>query len=306
MKIGIIGLGSVGSAVATAVHNTGLVNEIVLFDKDNLRAAAAAEDLGNAAMFGFNVKISALSDYRGFKDCSIVIIAAGANQKPGQSREDLVGTNASVMRDIIPKLIRNVDTKKVILIVVTNPLDVITMLVRKISGLPESRVIGTGTMLDSARFKMILANKFNISPESITAHVLGAHGTGGVVNWSSVTIGGLTLDEFSKQTKNILSAAARKTIEYRVKNAADEIIRGRGATWDGIAAATAQLVCAIINDENKILTVSIVDKNIAVSMPAIVGASGIIDVLQPKISLTEFAELQKSRANIKSVFASIV
>ena len=156
MKIAIIGIGSVGSAVATAVQNTGLAHEIVLFDRDGIRARAAAEDLGHASAFSYDIKLSAVSNYRGIRGSDIVIIAAGANQKPGETRTDLLQKNAAVISDIVPKVMENVDAKKVKLIIVTNPLDVMVMLAQKLSKLPASRVIGTGTMLDSARFKIIL------------------------------------------------------------------------------------------------------------------------------------------------------
>ena len=149
MKIAIIGIGTVGSAVATAVKNTGFVHEIVLFDRDAIRARAAAEDLGHAASFGFDVKISAVSNYRGIRGSDIVIISAGANQKPGETRTELLNRNVAVISDIIPRVMANVDPKRVRIIVVTNPLDVMVMLAQKLSKLPASRVIGTGTMLDS-------------------------------------------------------------------------------------------------------------------------------------------------------------
>ncbi|MFQ6745043.1 MAG: lactate/malate family dehydrogenase, partial [Alphaproteobacteria bacterium] len=149
MKISIIGIGSVGSAVATAVSNTGLAHEIVLFDRDGIRARAAAEDLGHAAAFSYDIKITAVNTYRAIRGSDIVIIAAGANQKPGQTRTDLLNANAAVISDIIPRVMANIDPKIVKLIIVTNPLDVMVMLAQQLSKLPANRVIGTGTMLDS-------------------------------------------------------------------------------------------------------------------------------------------------------------
>ncbi|MBR4624282.1 MAG: NAD(P)-binding domain-containing protein, partial [Alphaproteobacteria bacterium] len=163
MKIAIIGVGSVGSAVTTAVKNTGLAHEIVLFDRDGVRARAAAEDLGHASAFSYDVKITAVSTYRAIRGSEIVIIAAGANQKVGETRTDLLQKNAAVISDIVPQVMANVDAKNVKIIVVTNPLDVMVMLAQKLSKLPASRVIGTGTMLDSARFKIILARQLGIS-----------------------------------------------------------------------------------------------------------------------------------------------
>ena len=309
MKIASIGVGSVGSAVATAVKNTGLVHEIVLFDRDGVRARAAAEDLGHAAVFGFDVKISAVNNYRGIRGSDIVIIAAGANQRPGETRTDLLQDNTAVIRDIVPRVMANVDPKHVILILVTNPLDVMVMLAQSLSKLPPSRVIGTGTMLDTARLRTILARGLDVSPQSIHSYVLGEHGDSSVIDWSSVTVGGLSLDDFCRQTKIPMSAATREAIEHNVHNAAYEIIRGRGATWDGIGAAVADLLKCIINDEHRILTVSIVAgtgaQTVAMSLPRVVGASGVIATLNPKMSPTESAALRRSGKIIQKNFSRI-
>ena len=306
MKIAIIGVGSVGSAVATAVKNTGLAHEIVLYDRDGIRARAAAEDLGHASAFSYDIKITAASNYRAIRGSEIVIVAAGANQKPGETRMDLLQKNAMVISDIIPRVMDNVDAKKVKIVIVTNPLDVMVMLAQKLSKLPANRVIGTGTMLDSARFKIILSRQLGISTRSITSYVLGEHGDSSVVNWSSVCVGGIGLDDFCKQVKISLPQTTRKTIEHRVKNAAYEIIQGRGATWDGIGAAVADLLYAIINDERRILTTSIVDgvgKNaVAMSLPRVIGNDGILMNLRAKMNATEVANLRKSGKIIRHNF----
>lgn len=309
MKISIIGIGSVGSAVATAVKNTGFVHEIVLFDRDGIRARAAAEDLGHAASFGFDVKISAVTSYRGIRGSDIVIISAGANQKPGETRLDLLNKNAAVISDIIPKVMNNVDAKKVKIIVVTNPLDVMVMLTQKLSKLPAGRVIGTGTMLDSARLRTILSRHLSVSTKSICAHVIGEHGDSSVVNWSSVNVAGLQLDDFCRQMKISLPATTRNTIVHRVHNAAYEIIQGRGATWDGIGAAVSDLLRCIINDEKRVLTVSCVegtDKNmVAVSLPRIVGKEGVVATVKPKLSSEESSALRHSSKIVRKSYDSI-
>jgi len=309
MKISIIGLGSVGSAVATAVANTGLAHEMVLFDRDGVRARAAAEDLGHAAVFSYDIKITAVNNYRAIRGSEIVIIAAGANQKPGQTRTDLLRANTAVINDIIPRVMANVDAKNVKLIIVTNPLDVMVMVAQRISKLPASRVIGTGTMLDSARLRTILARQLSVSPQSINAYVLGEHGDSSMINWSSACIGGIDLNSFCRQTKVSLPQTTRKTIEHRVHNAAYEIIQGRGATWDGIAGAVADLLRCIANDENRILTVSTVDgignKALAMSLPRIVGNNGVVATLMPKMDAPESASLRRSGRIIRKNFDSI-
>ncbi|MBR5153570.1 MAG: NAD(P)-binding domain-containing protein [Alphaproteobacteria bacterium] len=306
MKIAIIGIGSVGSAVATSVANTGLAHEIVLFDRDGIRARAAAEDLGHAAAFSYDIKITAVNTYRAIRGSDIVIIAAGANQRPGQTRTDLLHANAAVISDIIPRVMANVDSKTVRLIIVTNPLDVMVMLAQKISKLPPSRVIGTGTMLDSARLRTILSRQLAVSTQSVNAYVLGEHGDSSMIVWSSACIGGVDLNSFCRQTKISLPQTTRRTIEHRVHNAAYEIIQGRGATWDGIAGAVADLVRCIVNDEHRILTVSITDgigdRVLAMSLPRIVGASGVIATLSPRMDSTESASLRRSGRIIRKNF----
>ncbi len=310
MKIAIIGIGSVGSAVATAVKNTGFVHEIVLFDRNAIRARAAAEDLGHAASFGFDVKITSVNSYRGIRGSDIVIIAAGANQKPGETRLDLLNKNVAVIEDIVPHVMANVDAKKVKIIVVTNPLDVLVMLTQKLSKLPAGRVIGTGTMLDSARLRTILSRQLSVSTQSICAHVLGEHGDSSVVDWSSVSIAGMKLEDFCRQTKISLPQTTRNTITHRVHNAAYEIIQGRGATWDGIGAAVSDLLRCIINDEKRVLTVSCVsgigNGTVAISLPRIVGKDGVITSLTPKLSATESAELRKSIKIVRKNYDNIM
>ncbi len=309
MKISIIGLGSVGSAVATAVANTGLANEIVLFDRDGVRARAAAEDLGHAAAFSFDVKISAVNNYRGIRGSEIVIIAAGANQRPGQTRTDLLAANTAVISDIVPRVMANVDAKTVKLIVVTNPLDVMVMVAQKLSKLPPARVIGTGTMLDSARLRTILSRQLSVSTQSSNAYVLGEHGDSSIVVWSSASVGGIDLNTFCRQTKISLPATTRRTIEHRVRNAAYEIIQGRGATWDGIAGAVADLVRCIVRDEHRILTVSTVEgigpKALAMSLPRVVGGCGVVSTLLPKMDSVESTALRRSGRIIRKNYDSI-
>ena len=309
MKIAIIGVGTVGSAIATAVQKTGLAHEIVLFDRDGVRARAAAEDLGHASAFSYDIKITAVSTYRAIKGSEIVIIAAGANQRVGETRMDLLNKNASVIEDIIPRVMANVDSKKVKLVIVTNPLDVMVMLAQKLSKLPATRVIGTGTMLDSARFKIILSRHLGISTRSITSYVLGEHGDSSVINWSSVCIGGISLDDFCKQAKISLPQTTRNSIEHRVKNAAYEIIKGRGATWDGIGAAVVDLLYAIVNDEKRILTTSVVSgvgkEAVALSLPRVIGSNGVIMNLHPKMNATETSALRKSAKIIRKNFDSM-
>jgi L-lactate dehydrogenase len=306
MKIGIIGIGSVGGAIASRIVADKLANELVLIDRDSKRIRAAALDLSHAAAFGRGIKITA-GNYRNLRDADVVIISAGANQKVGESRTDLVEKNAAVMLDVVPRIMearkppifrRAGDSSRgdnLILIVVSNPLDSMVMAVKKLSRLPASRVIGTGTMLDSARLRAELAARFDVAPANISAYVLGEHGDSSVINWAGANIG-----EFAKP----LAPKARKEIEARVRGAAYEIIQGRGATWDGIAAAAADLLRCIKNDERRALPVSIAD-GAAHSLPRIVGRGGVVRTLSPKMDDAERKALAASIRAIQKTYKII-
>lgn len=211
-----------------------------------------------------------------------------------------------MIRDIIPRVMANVDAKTVKLVIVTNPLDVMVMLAQQLSKLPSSRVIGTGTMLDSARLRTILSRQLSVSTQSINAYVLGEHGDSSMIVWGAACIGGIDLNSFCRQTKISLPQTTRNTIEHRVHNAAYEIIQGRGATWDGIAGAVADLVRCIANDERRILTVSVVDgageKSLSMSLPRIVGRAGVVATLMPKMDASESAALRRSGRIIRKNF----
>ena len=275
LKVGIIGVGSVGGAIASRMVADGISRELVLIDTDMDRARAAAADLSHAAALGRDVKINA-GNYRMINDANIVIISAGANQRIGQSRSDLVEKNAAVMIDIVPKIMSVADRRRIILIIATNPLDSMVTAAQKISRIPPARVIGTGTMLDSARLRFELSRHFDVSPTTIDAYVSGEHGDASIINWDAVSIDGISLAEFAARTRIPLTAKMRADIENRVRGAAMEIIKGRGATWDGIAAVTSDLATAIARDERRILPVSIVDPKfrVAYSVPRIVGQNG--------------------------------
>jgi L-lactate dehydrogenase len=309
MKIGIIGLGSVGGAVASAINASGIVREIILIDRDPLRTKGAELDLGHASVFFHDTYVHG-GDYKDLKDADIVIIAAGKNQLPGQTRTDLLKANTEVIADIVPKIMRYADKKKVVIIVVTNPLDVMTMVAQKISGLPAERVIGTGTMLDSARFRTVLSHRLDVATIDLNAFVLGEHGDSSVVNWSGATVSNLPIDDFCKQMKKPISTKEKKEINVMVRNAAYEIIRGRGATWDGISASVARLVRAIANDERSIMSVSITAEGylknpVAFSVPSIIGKQGVIVRLMPLMNAAESAALKKSAETIRSNYDKV-
>ncbi|MDR0319586.1 MAG: NAD(P)-binding domain-containing protein [Rickettsiales bacterium] len=309
MKIGIVGAGSVGGAIARDLMNTGLVSQIVLFDLEPEKSQAVAEDLTHASVFGGDITIQA-GQYGNFKGADIVIITAGAKQKPGESRTELVERNARNMLDIVPKLMAVVDPNKVILVPVTNPLDVMTQIITQISGLPATRVIGTGTLLDSARFRSLLSKLTGVSHKSIHSFVVGEHGDSEVLNWSGATVGSVPLEDFCIQAKIPLTPAVMDTITHKTVNAAYSIIRGRNATWDGIGAAAAELVGAIITDAKKLLPTSILtagflEEPVAFSLPRIIGRDGVIETIYPKMNSFEAKQLRHSAKKILELYNEV-
>ncbi|MDR2685575.1 MAG: L-lactate dehydrogenase [Rickettsiales bacterium] len=309
MKIGIIGTGSVGGAIARDLVNSGLATELALLDIDQTKAIATAEDLTHASVFGADIKIAAGS-YANLKNSDIIIITAGARQQEGESRVDLVERNTRAMLDIVPKLMPYVDKSKVIIIPVTNPLDVMTQVVHKISGLPAARVIGTGTILDSARFRALLAKHLGVSHKSIHCWTLGEHGDSQIVNWTGAMVGAVPLVDFCEQTKIPLTDAVKKTIEYKTINAAYSIIKGRNATWDGIGAAATDLVRSIALDDHRILPVSITTSDflpepVAFSLPRIITRGGVAASIYPKLSSYESKSLRQSAKKILSLYSSV-
>ncbi|MDR2770059.1 MAG: NAD(P)-binding domain-containing protein [Rickettsiales bacterium] len=297
MKIGIIGTGNVGGAIASNIMLAGFAHELVLLDADGARATAAALDLGHAAAFSRRpMKISG-GGYKDLEGADIVIISAGANQKPGQPRSDLAAANAAAIAEIAKKIPKS---KELILIIVSNPLDSMVMMAQRASKMAPHRVIGTGTMIDSARLRSILSERLNVAPAEISAYVLGEHGDSGFVNWTGASIGAVPLEKFAK-----LPAAQKTQIEKEVRNAAYKIIEGRGATWDAIGAAASDLARCIGNDERRVLPASIADKAGAHSMPRIIGRAGVIKTMTPPMSASEKKALGKSLAAIRKTFASI-
>lgn len=308
MKIGIVGTGFVGGACANAIMTLGLARELVLVDRTQSRAIAEAEDIMHATPFAHTTDVRA-GTYNDLTDAKIILITAGANQREGETRLDLVEKNTKIMIDIVPQIMKYAPSD-VILIVISNPLDVMVQVVTTLSGLPSNRVIGTGTILDSARFKILLSKQLSLSPQSIHAFVLGEHGDSEVLNWESVRISCLSLDDYCKQVKIPFNSSMKRSIEYRVKNAAYTIISGKGATWYGIGAAAADLVKCIVNDEKRILTTSIVTrkfipKPVAFSLPRIIGQNGVIDTVMPELSASELRTLKISAITIRKHFDSV-
>lgn len=306
MKIGIVGTGMVGSAAAYAMALLGVGTQIVLVDTNPALARAQAQDIAHATPFATTVAIHA-GDYADLKDAAVVIIAAGVSQKPGESRLALLERNVAVFRSVISGVMQA--APEAILLIATNPLDVMTFVAQRISGLPPERVIGSGTILDTARLRSLLGDHLGIAPNSVHAYVLGEHGDSEVPVWSSAMAGSVPIVSFAEQIGRPLDQAARSRIADQVRGAAYTIIEGKGATWYGIGAGLARIVGSIIDDERTVLSVSMVSAeiegvcDIALSLPRIIGRDGVVATLMPDLDETERAALKHS-AEVISGFSS--
>lgn len=302
MKVGIIGAGSVGSATAFSLVITGAAHKVVLIDMNEQKALAEATDIAHAAPFASAAKIKA-GTYADLKDCGIVIVTAGANQKPGETRIDLLGRNVAIFKSIIPQVVQY--APDCILLITANPADIMTEVALKLSGFPKERVIGSGTVLDTARFRTLLAYFLGVSSKSVHADVLGEHGDSEVLVWSSAEAGTLTLEEYAADVGKVLDDAKKAEINDGVVNAAYQIIAGKGATCYGIAGALTKICRAISNNNYSILTVSSHHadvegiKDVSLSLPTVITRRGIHHVITPKLSEAEHAKLRKSAETMK-------
>lgn len=305
MKIGIIGSGMVGATCAYALVMRGVGREIVLVDVNRQRAGAEADDILHAVPFAHPLNISD-GDYADLTNCKVVVITAGVSQRPGESRLELLERNARIFQQVVPKVLEH--APQAILLVTTNPVDVMTHLAARYAipfGIPSSRVIGSGTTLDTARMRALLGQRLGVDPHHIHAYVLGEHGDSEVLAWSLVTVGGIPLDVYCTQHDLEICDLDRKIIDDQVRNAAYHIIQGKGATYYGIGSAVARLVEVILGDQRSILTVCTPGKLVAgvadvtVSLPRLLGGQGILDTLYPNLSNEEQAGLQHSAQIIR-------
>jgi len=304
MKVGIIGAGMVGSSVGFALAITGYASEVVIIDRNEPLAVAQAEDIAHAVPFMSATRVRA-GQYADLDGAGIVIMAAGASQKPGETRLELLGRNTEVFRQIVGQVLDVVSNP--ILLVASNPVDAITFITQRLSGLPPQRVIGSGTVLDTARFRSLIARHLSISPQSIHADVIGEHGDSEVLVWHSARASSVNLLSFAEQIGAPLTAEVRAEIDDNVRNAAYKIIAGKGATYYGIGAGIARIVRAIARDEGAVLTVSLVTdhvagvEQVALSLPRVIGANGVAVDMPPDLSAAEHKALQHSAELLKSI-----
>jgi L-lactate dehydrogenase len=308
MKVGIVGTGMVGSAAGFALALGGGASEVVLVDQNPARALAEAEDISHATPFGRAVLVRA-GDYPDLAGAGVVILAAGVGQKPGETRLQLLERNADVFRHVIGAVTRA--APDAILLVATNPVDVMTHVATRLSGLPPARVIGSGTILDTARFRSLLGRHLGIAPQSVHAYVLGEHGDSEVLAWSAARAGSVPIAAFAAQVGAAVTEAVRAEIDQGVRRAAYRIIAGKGATWHGIGAGLARIVRAIAADEGAVLSVSTRTEGIGgvagvtLSLPRVVARRGISAELRPDLDPVETEALTASARLLAATEASL-
>ena len=298
-KVAIIGAGFVGSTAAYALLMDGAVSEIALIDVNKEKAEGEAMDLQHGLQFRQNVTITYGNSYELCKDADIVVVTAGKHTEGKQSRLELIEQNAALFRQMIPKIARQ--NKDCILLIVSNPLDVLTHLALKYSKFPKNRVIGSGTILDTARFRYKLGKYFGVSPNSIHAYIIGEHGDSSFPVWSTANIAGINLKHFKNYNKK-----AMDNLFLETKNAAYEVIARKGATYYAIGLGIASIIRTILSDRDGVLAVSSYLKNyqgvkdVCLSVPCIINRDGIKEHLILPLNSSEKKQLKKSASITKS------
>ena len=307
-KVAIIGCGFVGSSSAFALMQSGIFSEMVLIDVDRNRAEGEALDISHGVPFASPMKIDS-GDYSDLGDAAMVVVTAGAAQKPGETRLDLVNKNVAIFKSIIPQ-IRESGFSGVLLIV-SNPVDVLTYAAVQMSGLPEAKVIGSGTVLDTARLRYMLGEHVDVDPRDVHAYVMGEHGDSELVAWSSATVAGVPLSEFCELHGHYQHREAEVRIAEDVKNSAYTIIEKKHATYYGVAMAVRRICTAVMRDEDCVLPVSSLMvgeyglSDLCISMPTIVGRNGVVARVPVSINDDEEKELQKSAAALKAIIEKV-
>jgi L-lactate dehydrogenase len=311
MKIGIVGCGMVGATSAYALVMSGVGREIVLVDLNRARAEAEANDIYHAVPFAHPLTVRA-GDYADLANARVVVIAGGVAQKPGETRLQLLQRNAGVFGQIVPSVLRH--APDAVLLVVSNPVDIMTHLAAHFAAefdVPHTRVIGSGTTLDTARFRTLLGRHFDVDPHHVHAYVLGEHGDSEVLAWSQASIAGLALDEFSRGQGKPLTAGDRQQIEENVRRAAYHIIAGKGSTYYGIGSAVARIVDVLLHDQRAILTIcsrisgSPGCDGVTLALPHLVGGQGALATIPLPLDEVERAGLRRSADILREAIQSL-
>lgn len=308
-KAAVIGCGFVGSATAFTLMQSRLFSELVLLDVNMEKADGEAKDIAHGIPFAGQMKIYA-GTYDDAADAAIIIITAGANQKPGETRLDLVQKNTAIYQSIIPEIVKR--DFGGILLIVSNPVDILTYVALKLSGLPEKRVLGSGTVLDTARLKYALGEHLGVDSRSVHSFIIGEHGDSEIAAWSSTNVSGIPLNEFCEMRGHFNHDAAMEAIAEKVKNSAYEIISKKQATYYGIAMSVKRICECIVRNERSILPVSAMMhgeygiEDITLSMPAIVGIGGVETHVPIALSEEEAEKLVESAKKLKEVAKGLI
>ena len=308
-KAAIVGCGFVGSALAFALMESGLFSEMVLIDADKNKAEGEALDISHGLPFAKPMQLYA-GTYEDISDASVIIVTAGAGQTPGETRLDLVKKNVGIFKSVIPEIAKY--NKDAILLIVANPVDILTYTAAKLSGYPENRVFGSGTVLDTARLKYLLGEHLSVDNRSVHAFIIGEHGDSEIAAWSSANVSGIPLSSFCEMRGHFDHIQAMQRIAENVKNSAYEIIEKKKATYYGIAMSVRRICEAIVRDEKSILPVSSIQSGnygisgVALSMPAIVGKNGVEGSVPINLSIEEQEALRKSADTLRGVIDDVL
>ena len=305
-KAAMIGCGFVGSSSAFALMQSGIFSEMVMIDVNREKAEGEAMDIAHGRPFARPIRLYA-GTYDDIVDAAIIIITAGANQKPDETRLDLIHKNVEIYKTIIPEIAkRNCEG---LLLIVSNPVDILTYTALKLSGFPENRVLGSGTVLDTARLKYLIGEHLKVDNRSVHAFIIGEHGDSELAAWSNANVSGVRLDAFCEMRGHYFHEESEDKIYEEVKNSAYEIIARKRATYYGIAMAVCRICAAIVRNEQSILPVSSLMtgeyglENVVLSIPAVVDENGIETVVPIELNEKELSELQQSATVLKKVIA---
>ena len=308
-KIAIVGAGSVGATLAYACLIRGLSHDVVLYDMNAAKVEAEVLDLRHGLPFCPAADINGSDDVQICAGADVIAVTAGAKQKPGQTRLELAGTNVEICRSLIPRLLEV--APDAVIVMVTNPVDVLTLAALRFSGLPKNRVFGSGTVLDSARLRDLIARFLGVASQNVHAWIAGEHGDSEFPLWSTATVGTLPVQDFSMPDGVHLDVATEDRIAHEVVTAAERIISGKGATNYAVGLAAARVIQAILRDENSVLPVtSLIDgryglSDVCLSLPSLVNKTGVASVLDVPMSARELDLLRRSAGEVRTVAASL-
>jgi L-lactate dehydrogenase len=308
VKVAIVGAGHVGSTFAYALLLSGLASEIILVDANHAKAEGEAMDLNHTVPFAHPTRIWA-GDFADCAGAAVTVLAAGTAQKPGQSRLDCIQANAQIWRDIVPQIASH--NPGGILLVATNPVDVLTYAARKISGLPPARVLGSGTILDTARFRFLLSQHFGVDARSVHAYIIGEHGDSEVPVWSLANIAGMRLPDYCRANGLVYDEAAMQKIFESTRDAAYQIIERKGATYYAVAAGLLRITQSILRHENTVLSLSSLVENycgisdVCLSLPTVIDRGGVRQVLRLSLDEVETDRLRHSAGILRTTIAAL-